>query len=123
MTSLVFKGIAARKLRTTLTAIAIVLGAAMVTGTHELGHTLKQGIHEWYTKANGKSAAVITGHLSVRDANSDVGTATPPLASSLVKKVQNVPGVAHAEGLVQGNSILIDRAGNEIGGAGPPSLV
>jgi putative ABC transport system permease protein len=123
MTSLVLRGIAARKLRTVLTAVAIVLGAAMVTGTLIVGHTVKAGFHEWYTQANGKSAAVITGHLTVRDSNSDVATATPPLSSSLVKQVQKVPGVAHAEGLVQGNSILIDRSGNEIGGAGPPSLV
>jgi putative ABC transport system permease protein len=123
MTSLVFKGIAARKLRTTLTAIAIVLGAAMVTGTLVMGHTVKDGFHQWYTQANGKSAAVISGHLSVRDTNSSVGTPTPPLPSSLVAQVRHVPGVARAEGLLQGNSILIDRAGNEIGGAGPPSLV
>ena len=37
MTSLVLKGMAARKLRTALTAIAIVLGAAMVTGTLDRG--------------------------------------------------------------------------------------
>ena len=66
MTSLVFKGIAARKLRTTLTAIAIVLGAAMVTGTLVMGHTVKQGFHEWYTQANGTSAAVITGRWIAR---------------------------------------------------------
>ena len=60
MTSLVFKGIAARKLRTVLTAIAIVLGAAMVTGTLIVGHTVKGGFHEWYTQANGTSAAVIS---------------------------------------------------------------
>jgi putative ABC transport system permease protein len=123
MTSLVFKGMAARKLRTVLTAIAIVLGAAMVTGTLIVGHTVKGGFHEWYTQANGKSAAVITGHLTVRDSNADVATPTPPLASSLVEQVRQVPGVAHAEGLVQGNAIVIDRSGNEIGGAGPPSLV
>ncbi|MDX6658857.1 MAG: putative transport system permease protein, partial [Solirubrobacteraceae bacterium] len=123
MTSLVFKGMAARKLRTVLTAIAIVLGAAMVTGTLIVGHTVKGGFHEWYTQANGKSAAVITGHLTVRDSNADVATPTPPLPSSLVEHVRRVPGVVHAEGLVQGNSIVIDRSGNEIGGAGPPSLV
>ena len=123
MTSLVLKGMAARKLRTALTAVAIVLGAAMLTGTLIVGHTVKGGFHEWYTQANGKSAAVISGHLSVRDSDSDVGTPTPPLSSSLVQQVQRVPGVARAEGLVQGNSILIDRSGNEIGGAGPPSLV
>ena len=123
MTSLVLKGMAARKLRTALTAFAIVLGAAMVTGTLIVGHTVKGGFHEWYTQGNGKSAAVISGHLTVRDTNSDVGTPTPPLSSSLVAKVRDVPGVARAEGLVQGNSIVIDRAGNEIGGAGPPSLV
>ena len=56
----------------------------MVTGTLIVGHTVKGGFHEWYTQANGKSAAVISGHLTVRDSNSDVGTPTPPLPSSLV---------------------------------------
>ena len=79
MTAIVLRGLAARKLRTALTALAIVLGAAMVTGTLVMGHTVRSGFHEWYTKANGNSAAVITGHLTVRDNNSDVGTATPPL--------------------------------------------
>ena len=34
-----------------------------------------------------------------------------------------MPGVGHAEGLLQGEGILIDRSGNEIGGSGPPALV
>ncbi len=123
MTAIVLRGLAARKLRTALTALAIVLGAAMVTGTLVMGHTVRSGFHQWYTKANGNSAAVISGHLTVRDNNSDVGTATPPLPASLVAKVRAVPGVAHAEGLVQGEGILIDRSGNEIGGNGPPALV
>ena len=77
MTAIVLRGLAARKLRTALTALAIVLGAAMVTGTLVMGHTVRSGFHEWYTKANGNSSAVISGHLTVRDNNSDVGTPRP----------------------------------------------
>ena len=64
MTSLVFKGIAARKLRTTLTAVAIVLGAAMVTGTLIVGHTVKgrlpRVVHPGQRRVRGRDHADIS---------------------------------------------------------------
>jgi putative ABC transport system permease protein len=123
MTALVLRGIAVRKLRTALTALAVVLGAAMLTGTLVMSQTIRGGFHEWYSQTNGTSSAVVTGKLAVRDSSSDVGTATPPLPVALVSRVRNVPGVARAEGLVQGPAVLIDRSGKEIGGDGPPSQV
>ena len=46
MTSVALKGLAGRKLRAFLTALAIVLGVAMVSGTYVLTDTIKSAFDQ-----------------------------------------------------------------------------
>ena len=61
MTSVALKGLAGRKLRALLTAIAIVLGVAMVSGTYVLTDTIKAAFDQIFAGSYENTAAVITG--------------------------------------------------------------
>ena len=61
MTGVALRGLLGRKLRATLTAIAIVLGVAMVSGTYILTDTIKAAFSTVFTRAYAHADAVITG--------------------------------------------------------------
>ena len=59
MTKVALKGLAGRKLRSALTALAIVLGVAMVSGTFVLTDSVDRGFDSVYTRAYAGSDAVV----------------------------------------------------------------
>ena len=61
MTKFALKGLLGRKLRTALTAFAIVLGVAMVSGTYVLTDSIDKAFDSIFTESRAGSTAVITG--------------------------------------------------------------
>ena len=61
MVRVALKGLAGRKARAVLTAIAIVLGVAMVSGTYILTDTIKSAFSTVFTRVYKNTDAVITG--------------------------------------------------------------
>ena len=61
MVRFALKGILGRKLRTGLTAIAIVLGVAMVAGTFMLTDSIDKAFDSIFTDVRKGSNAVVTG--------------------------------------------------------------
>ena len=59
------RGLLSRKLRTALTAIAIVLGVAMISGTYVLTDSIDQAFDTIFTDIRAGSNAVITGKSAV----------------------------------------------------------
>ena len=78
MISVALKGLAKRKLRALLTALAIVLGVAMVSGTYVLTDTIKSAFDQIFAGSYKNTAAVITGKSTVSFAQS--GSPTVPTA-------------------------------------------
>jgi putative ABC transport system permease protein len=111
------QGLWGRKLRTALTALAVVLGVAMVSGTYVLTDTITKAFDGLYEDSYQGTSAVISGKEVVKNASS--GKATVP--ESLVKEVRALPGVASAAGAVFDVSgttdltKLIGRDGEKIG--------
>src|SRR5215213_1738967 len=105
MLRVALKGLLGRKLRTALTAIAIVLGVAMVSGTFVL------------TDSN----VVVSGKTAFRLGDQG-GSFAPTLDVSLLPKVRDLPGVAQAEGSVDGEAQLIGSDGKAIVYGGAPNL-
>ena len=64
MTRFAVRGLLSRKLRTALTAIAIVLGVAMVCGTYVLTDSISQAFSAIFESTYHNTDAVITGTLS-----------------------------------------------------------
>jgi putative ABC transport system permease protein len=121
MTRVALRGLLGRKLRTALTAIAIVLGVAMVSGTFVLTDSIDKAFDSIFTDVREGSNVVVTGKpaFSLSDQN---GTTAPTLDESLLQKVRALPDVAQAEGSVDGEAQLIGKDGKAIVYGGAPNL-
>ena len=61
MTAFALRGLLGRKLRTVLTAVAIVLGVATVSGTYVLTDSINNAFHSIFYETRAGSDAVISG--------------------------------------------------------------
>jgi len=114
------RGMARRKLRTALTAIAIVLGVALITGTYVLTDSIKGAFGGIFTSVYRGTDATVTGKSAFN--LSDNGTTTaPPFDQSLLPKVRKLPDVADAVGGVGGLAHLIIN-GKVVHFGGAPNL-
>jgi putative ABC transport system permease protein len=121
VTKFALGGLLARKLRTTLTALAIVLGVAMVSGTYVLTDSIDKAFDSIFTDVRKGSSAVITGK-SAFDLADDSGVSAPSFNESLLRRVRQLPDVAEAEGSVDAQTQLIGHDGKAIVFGGAPNL-
>src|SRR5919106_5634474 len=122
MTRFSLRGLLSRKLRTALTALAIVLGVAMISGTYVLTDSIDAAFDKIFTEIRAGSDAVISGK-SAFDISEGSGVAEPTFDESLLPRVQVLPGVAEAEGSVDSDQAqLIDDEGDAIVYGGAPNL-
>jgi putative ABC transport system permease protein len=96
MRRVALKGVWWRKGRAALTAFAVVLGVAMVSGTFILTDTVNKAFDSIFQDSYAKTSAVISGREVVKDAAS--GTATVPAA--LLDRVRANGKVAEATGAI-----------------------
>jgi putative ABC transport system permease protein len=115
------RGLLGRKLRATLTAVAIVLGVAMVSGTFVLTDSIDRAFDNIFSDSRQGSNAVISGK-SAFDLSDGSGATAPSFDQSLLEKVRAVPDVAEAEGSVDGEAQLIGEDGKAIVYGGAPNL-
>ena len=124
MTSVAIKGLLGRKLRAILTALAIVLGVAMVSGSFVLTDSIQKAFHAVFSSSYEHTDAVITGKKLVDYSNS--GNATVP--ASLLARVRALPDVGQATGILSDMSggvlvaKLYDKHGKVINGNGNPTF-
>jgi putative ABC transport system permease protein len=121
MVRFALKGLLGRKLRTILTALAIVLGVAMVAGTFMLTDSIDKAFDSIFTDVRQGSNAVISGKTAF-DVSQGGGSSTPALDESLLAEVRALPDVAAAEGSVDGEAQLIGEDGKAIVYGGAPNL-
>jgi len=122
MLRVALKGLAGRKVRALLTAIAIILGVAMISGTYILTDTINSGFDTIFSQSYKNADVVITGKAAFDNANGNTVEA-PPMPESLLPKVQKLPDVALAAGSVTTDSLkLIGRDGKVISAGGAPTL-
>jgi putative ABC transport system permease protein len=116
------KGLLRRKARAVLTAIAIVLGVAMVSGTYILTDTIKSAFSTVFTHVYKNTDAVITGRSAIGGEGNEERQATPAFAASLLAQVRALPGVAQAAGGIADRAQLVGRNGKVISRGGAPAL-
>jgi len=122
LTRFALRGLLGRKLRTALTALAIVLGVAMISGTYVLTDSIDQAFDKIFTDIRKGSNAVISGK-SAFDLSEGSGVTSPTFAESLLPKVSALPGVAVAEASVDSDATqLIGEDGKAIVYGGAPNL-
>ncbi|MDQ6816320.1 MAG: ABC transporter permease [Actinomycetota bacterium] len=124
MNRVALKGLLGRKLRATLTAIAIVLGVAMVSGTYVLTDTIRAAFSTVFSTVYKHTDAVITGKSAIGTDNGGGGgpVQPPSLDASLLKQVERLPGVALAAGGINDTARLIGHDGKVIARGGAPGL-
>jgi putative ABC transport system permease protein len=118
MIGVALKGLAARKVRALLTALAVVIGVSMVSGTYILTDTMQKAFDGIFDSSYAQTDAVIGGKEIVKGSTS--GSATVP--DSLLTKVSALPEVKAAGGTIglneENKSEIIGRDGKPLGGKG-----
>ena len=115
---LIVRGLLARKLRTVLTSVAIVLGVAMVSGTFILTDQINAAFDDIFETGNSKIDAVVSRQTTFDSFEDQL----PPLPESTIQQVAQVDGVEHAEGQIQAiGQLVVD--GEIIESQGAPALV
>jgi putative ABC transport system permease protein len=120
MIHVALRGLMRRKLRTALTAIAIVLGVALITGTYVLTDSIKGAFGGIFTSVYQGTDATVTGK-SAFTLSGQSNTTAPPFDQSLLPKVRALPDVADAVGGVGGIAHLIVH-GKVVSFGGAPNL-
>ena len=121
MTKFALKGLLGRKLRTVLSAFAIVLGVATVSGTYVLTDSIDKAFGSIFTDSRRGSDAVISGKAAF-DLTQGTGVTAPAFNESLLEKVRALPDVQIADGSVNAEAQLIGKDGKAIVYGGAPNL-
>src|SRR4051794_34731662 len=99
MIAVALKGLAGRKVRALLTALAVVIGISMVSGTYILTDTMQKSFDGLFAAPYDETDAVLSGKEIVKSSTS--GTAKVP--AGLLTKVEALPEVGEAAGAVTPN--------------------
>jgi putative ABC transport system permease protein len=109
------KGLLGRKLRATLTAFAIVLGVAMISGAFVLTDTLGKSFDGIFDESYKSTDAVISSKVAVK--TQDGETEAPAFSAAVLSDVDDLPGVRVAQGSIEDQARLVDNNGDAIGDA------
>ncbi len=122
MLRVALKGLATRRLRAALTALAIVLGVALVTGTYVLTDSITGAFNSIFQTVYRGTDATVTGRSAISSSASTAsGGSVPSFQESLLARVQRLPDVRDAIGGVSGTPQLIQH-GKAISFGGAPNL-
>jgi putative ABC transport system permease protein len=122
MLRVALKGLAGRKLRALLTAIAIILGVAMISGTFVLTDTINSAFSTIFTTSYKNADAIISAKTAFTNDNGN-GVQAPSFPESLLGQVQALPDVKAAEGSVTDDQTkLVGRDGKVVSTSGAGSL-
>ena len=119
MRKVTIKGLLAHKLRLALTALAIVLGVAFISGTFVLTDTLNNTFTVLFGSIYQKIDFQVRG---VAQLGSGANATRNELPESLLATVRGVPGVAAAQGQVGGYAQFVAHDGKAIQTGGAPTL-
>ena len=111
------KSLSTRRLRTVLTAFAIVLGVAMVSGAYTLTDTMGAAADSLSKASYNGTDAVVTTKTAVERTIDDEAP-PPPVAASALERVKDVPGVGSAAGSISDEARIIGKDG-KVEGTGP----
>jgi putative ABC transport system permease protein len=113
MTRVGLRGITTRRLRTVLTALAIVLGVAMVSGSYTLTDTMRGAADSLSSSAYDGTAAVVSAKTAFEpDEDFPIRPAIPERS---LDQVRAVPGVERAVGSISDEARIIGKDGDVVG--------
>ena len=123
MIRVALRGLAGRKLRATLTAFAIILGVAMVSGTYVLTDTIDKAFDNIFSETYANTDAVVSGKTADISFEGDSAD-TPPVDQSVLPQIRSLPDVQSAAGAVidDTNTKILKKDGDAVNTNGAPSF-
>jgi putative ABC transport system permease protein len=119
MRKLALRGLAARKLRTTLSAVAVLLGVAMIVGTYVLTDQITAAFEDITAQGVEGIDVIVTPDEAF---SSTSFSEAPTLDDRIVRRIEGVEGVDAAEGEITAfGRLVVD--GEPIDTFGAPGLV
>lgn len=110
-----FRSVLVHRLRLILTGLAIALGVAFMSGSFVFSVTLTHSLDSLFAQAStGTDVEVMHGSPG---GSTITGSAAQPVPASVLTRVQRVPGVAAADGLVSDQAVLLGRDGKPLPGS------
>jgi putative ABC transport system permease protein len=108
------KGLFAHKLRFVLTALAVMLGVAFMSGTMILTDTISKVFDDLFASVYDGTDAVVRSRESI-DVDFGGGEQRSRISADLLPEVEQVEGVRAADGNLQFYAQMVDRKGDAIG--------
>ena len=115
MIRIALQSLAARRLRTALTAFAIVLGVAMVSGAFTITDTMRGAADSLSRSAYDGTDAVVSARTAFDVEATDWTAERPTVDAALLDRVRAVPGVGVATADVTDEAKIIKRDGKPAG--------
>ena len=116
MRRVTIKGLLAHKLRFALTALAVMLGVAFMSGTMILTDTISRTFDNLFADVNRGTDAYVRSAQSLSSGfGGPVRRQRARVPASLVPQIEAVPGAAAAEGNLQFYAQLVDKKGKTVG--------
>jgi putative ABC transport system permease protein len=119
MTAITLRGLWTRKLRAGLTALAVLLGVMMISGTYVFTDTINHSFDRIFDTANKGVDIKITPHKTVDTQEIQ----QPPFSESLLARVKSAGGVAKASGGVSDNATVFNKSGKRSNKGQAPALM
>lgn len=122
MIKVALRGMAGRKLRAVLTALAIVLGVAMMSGAYVLTDTIDKAFDTIFVESYAGTDVVVTGKDAGISFEGESAQA-PPIPEETLERVRSVDGVEVAAGsLLDFQAKLLRPDGEAIDTGGAPAF-
>jgi putative ABC transport system permease protein len=119
MFAVTLKGLLAHRRRLFGTLLAIVLGVGFLAGTLTFNNTLSANFDTLFQNASAHTDAVVRGAQSISATGGGQGV-RPPVDAALVGRIAALPGVASAQGDIEGYGQILGANGKPVGTNGPP---
>jgi putative ABC transport system permease protein len=117
------KSLLGRKIRLILSGLAVVLGVMFVSGAFVLTDTLGRSFDAIFADAYSQTDVTVSGKPKVQVSEFEGEQVPATVPASTVERVEQVPGVSTATGLVAADGArLIGSNGKVVTSFGPPQL-
>ena len=118
MIRVALRGLLGRKFRTTMVALALALGVAMVSGTYILTDTISAAFDQIFVNARSGSSVIVSGKTVVERSLGAQAT----VSESLLARIRALPGVESAAGEIRDDAQIVGNDGKAISTRGPPTF-
>jgi putative ABC transport system permease protein len=119
VTKLALRGIAQRKLRAFVTALAVLLGVAFIAGSYVLTDTINRSFDDIFEEAYAGTDVAISPSTTGRGEEIDL----PPFSAEVLNQVREVDGVEQAVGGILSTIRFVDEEGEQLSAAFAPEFV